>query len=600
MQCLLGMVAWFGLAFSVAARAQGDPPPPATGRVEGLVVDALAQPIAAADVWLVDRANQRGPSTKTDGSGMFVLSKLPLPENGYWRVRATAPGRIEADDWARPSQGVGTARLQLFDAARLTGQIVDHEAKPVAGAEVMVSFNRSRAARTRCVATTDAEGKFALDAVPVGYLDVRATAPGFECAASEVHVTGKAEGEPPLRVALTPGTGLDLEVEVTGLSAEEAQKATVSLLPYIDGSLQDLPPSLLRGTLDGAGKWRVRGLPKAEYKVSVTSPGASFEPREVTMYAQFRGTRILGAPPPATDVSIARFRAHRNQSVLLRGRLLDEAEKGIAGETVVARASNGGREAVALTDKEGVFSLQSPLAPGVDCVFFLRNSEWITVQAPPANDPNLDRRDLLWHRAKVDPKEELVLRAKRPALVRGRLVDGEGQPVRWTAVQLEESLSQRMPIWMTWARATSARDGTLTFRVPKIDDPVRVLVEGPSGTAVSREVELRWGETCSVGDIVMAPAAAVAGTVRDEQQKPLAGARVWLRDWDMGAGRQKSGSVVETITDRQGRYRFVGVPPGGAYLQVALRGERMLHKAVEPFEVKSGEQLQFDLVCPER
>lgn len=600
MKCLQGVLAWFCLGLAVAPRTQGDHAPPATGRIEGLVVDALAQPIAAADVWLVDREGQRGPSTKTDGSGLFMLPKLPLPENGYWRVRATAPGYIEVDASARASQGVGTARLQLFDAARLTGQIVDQDAKPVAGAEVVVSFNRSRAARTRCVATTDAEGKFALDKAPVGYLNVRAIAPGFECTASEVHVTGKAEGEPPLRVVLTPGTGLDLEVEVTGLSAEEAQKATVSLLPYLDGSLQDLPPSLLRGALDGSGKWRVRGLPKAEYKVSVSAPDASFEPREVTMYPQFRGARLIAPPAPPTEVPIARFRAHRNQSVMLRGRLLDEAEKGIEGETIVARASNGGREAVASTDKDGAFTLQSPLAPGVDCVFFLRNSEWITTQAPPADVPHFDRRDLLWHRAKVDPNTELVLRAKRPALVRGRLVDGEGRPVRWMAVQLEESRGSRLPTWMTWTRAISARDGTFTFRVPELGDPVRVLIEGPAGTAVSGEVELRWGKTSTVGDLVMTPAAAIAGTVRDAQQQPVAGARVWLRDWDMGTGQQKSGSVVETITDRQGRYRFVGVPPGGAYLQLALRDERMLDKAVEPFEVKSGEQLQFDLVCPDR
>jgi hypothetical protein len=49
----------------------------------------------------------------------------------------------------------------------------------------------------------------------------------------------------------------------------------------------------------------------------------------------------------------------------------------------------------------------------------------------------------------------------------------------------------------------------------------------------------------------------IEGVVFDaEHGRP--GVRVWLRDWDLAKGGQRSGSVTEVITDRRGRYRFLG------------------------------------------
>lgn len=54
------------------------------------------------------------------------------------------------------------------------------------------------------------------------------------------------------------------------------------------------------------------------------------------------------------------------------------------------------------------------------------------------------------------------------------------------------------------------------------------------------------------------------------------------------------------ITDRTGCYRFTGVPPGGAWLQVMLFQEHPLARAVEPFDAGPGADLTFDLVLDER
>lgn len=582
-------------ASQVVGQTEQKAPAQATGRIEGIVVDGLSQPLVAADVWLVDEQGASVARTKTDGGGLFVLGRVPLPQTWYWEVRAAAPACLEAADHVRPRDGAGTARLRLFDASRLTGRVVDAEGAGIAGAQVAASYNRSRVLRNKVEAITDAEGRFELEKVALGLLDVRATALGYECGATEVHVTGAANGEPPVTVQLARGEGLRLAVQVAGLSAEDAATVRVRLLPYLDGSLLELPSRLVGGTLGAEGTWRTAGLPRAQYKVWVSAPGLSFEPREVDLYSEHRGARVLGTPAAPTDDPVARFKGFRIESVVLRGKLVDEAGKGIAGEAVVARASNGGQEVTTRTGEDGAFALVSPLAPGTEGVFFLRDSPWITAQEPDEQH-RFDRRNLLWHRARIDPARELVLHARRAAVVRGRLVDGEGRPVRWTDVELEESSPSRGPTWMRWIGTVSARDGTFSFRVTALENPVRVAVSGPNGAGLSRELELRWGASHDVGDVVLSSPAAIAGVVRDAQKNPVPGARVWLRDWDFGTNQQKSGSVVETITDRQGRYRFAGVPPGGAWLQVMLLEKHSTGRAVEPFDVEAGDDLVFDLV----
>jgi len=66
----------------------------------------------------------------------------------------------------------------------------------------------------------------------------------------------------------------------------------------------------------------------------------------------------------------------------------------------------------------------------------------------------------------------------------------------------------------------------------------------------------------------------------------------------LGLRREPAGQrqLLEAITGRQGRYRFVEVSPGGAWLQVMLGGTHPMGPVTEPFEVKPGDELHFDLV----
>jgi hypothetical protein len=108
------------------------------------------------------------------------------------------------------------------------------------------------------------------------------------------------------------------------------------------------------------------------------------------------------------------------------------------------------------------------------------------------------------------------------------------------------------------------------------------------------------GAVVTTPELQLSAPAVIEGVVFDAEQRPAPGVRVWLRDWDLAKGGQRSGSVTEVITDRRGRYRFLGAPPGGAYLQLLdAPGERHTSsRAVEPFDVEVGKTHTFDLQLP--
>src|SRR5690606_20214122 len=148
--------------------------------------------------------------------------------------------------------------------------------------------------------------------------------------------------------------------------------------------------------------------------------------------------------------------------------------------------------------------------------------------------------------------------------VRGRLLHEDGRAAALVSVQLEEERSSAWPQWSAFAYATTDRDGNFVFpRLHHSKANVRLLVEGVHGYATSEPFAIAaLGQNVKVPDLTMALPASIGGVVKDAAGKPAPGVTLWLRDWDIAAGNQRSGSVTEVVTDRLGRYRFLGVPIG--------------------------------------
>ena len=196
----------------------------------------------------------------------------------------------------------------------------------------------------------------------------------------------------------------------------------------------------------------------------------------------------------------------------------------------------------------------------------------------------------------------VTARGKVEAWQEGRLLRADGRPAAFVSVHLEESSHNRLPHWMAMGYATTDRDGNYRFpRLHHIDALLRAHCESTLGEWVGEPFDLsKPGTVVKLPDAKLGEPATIEGVLRDAQQQPVGGVRVWLRDWDMARQTQRSGSLVETLTDAQGRYRFLGVPLGGAWLELLTDpSERHAStKAVEPFEVEAGKTYAFDLQLP--
>jgi hypothetical protein len=365
---------------------------------------------------------------------------------------------------------------------------------------------------------------------------------------------------------------------------------SASILPYGSGRLSRLPPPWDKPAFDAGGRCELLFVPDLEYRVSPSAPGFAFAPREI------RGEAGKG-PHVMKFVATARG----TEALQCPARVRGPDGEPVAGVQFEMRAPNGGDRAVATSAADGTLTFASPLAAGTKVVVVSLDDRWVPDQEK-SNDTlsGIDRRYLVQHECTVDPKTTLELRVVPASTVKGRVLLADGRPAAFVSVALEEENPNRMPRWMSFARTTTRHDGTfLLARCHHLDASLRIGIESADGSATSEAFQVaQAGTNAVVPELKLLAPASVEGTVRDAQQQPAPGIRVWLRDWDLAKGTQRSGSVVEVITDRLGRYRFAGVPPGGAYLQVLVEQEHAMDQAVAPFEVEAGKTYTHDLQVP--
>ncbi|MFO1076966.1 MAG: carboxypeptidase-like regulatory domain-containing protein [Planctomycetota bacterium] len=557
---------------------------PPTVAIEGRVVDLRGDGVPVAKVvvssWREpDVVLARGVS---DGDGYFRLAKVPKRES--LRLRADKDGLCAGWGWvADPPQPL---RIAVHDAATVRGVLRDRAGKPVPHAAVRAKLFARILFNTTCDAETDDEGAFALTGVPLGLVRFAAVVPGEGVADARSLVQGDTA------IALAPGDDRTtaLAVEVTGLSKEEAARVGATILPYGEGRLTELPPPWDRPAFDAEGRFELSPVPDLEYRVRPGLAGYAFEPNE----------RVAG---PGAGPHRLQFTARPTGGAALRCKavLRDGDGKALGGVPLVMRQFSGGLRAEATSGEDGGVEFASPLGAGTKVIVYAVDRRWVLDQEKVQGLSGAwDRRFLVDHECVVDPEAVLELRAVPACSVRGTLRLADGRPAAFVDVVLEETTPNRMPRWMPLAYATTDRDGNYAFSGRHhLGDPVRVNSEGVQGTAASEPFALDApGTDVAVPELALAPPATVEGLVLDADQHVAPGVRVWLREWDMATGSQRSGSVTEVITDRQGRYRFLGVPPGGAYLELLVTEQHAASRAQAPFDVEPGQNYAFTLQLP--
>lgn len=569
------------LAALCIASASPQSASPDTGYITGTVRNALGEPLAALQVTITcGRDPEIVARSLTDGDGMFAVHKLPL-DREWFTLHAKVPGRTDAAAQASLSATRRSAHVEMrmWDAASVRVTVVDPDGAPVPGALVTGSYDVSRLFGLDPCAEAESgdDGTATLVAVPLGLIEVRAWHPGYVLAEERRWLDADTD----VAVKLVPGNGTRLAFHVDALPKD--REATVQVWPSGNGRIRTLPRALTHGVTQG-GDWSCDGLPELEYRVRLHLDGFAFRPSELVLKSGAAQQEQRVVATPTTQVHV-------------KGVLRDLDGTPLVGETVVCRHWQGGAQFTATTDDEGRFLMDSAAAAGERTLLYLSESKFAVEQSK--TDGMYGGWDLRF-RARfeftVDPDQELDVRAVPAAMVAGRVLDTDGLPVRNQRVELQEAGSpNRSPEWMPMGYATTDRDGKFTFRglnAPPCD--LRVS-PGNIGTAATAAFQLAAGEAITELEIRLPKPGVVRGAVVDVQGAPLRGARVWLRNYDLATGRQTDGSVYEVLTDRDGRYRFIDVEPGGHALQLLVGDEHPLALEGRPFEVEPGSDVVIDL-----
>ena len=162
-------------------------------------------------------------------------------------------------------------------------------------------------------------------------------------------------------------------------------------------------------------------------------------------------------------------------------------------------------------------------------------------------------------------------------------------PFHW--IELQERSESRYPKWMRFAWARSDRNGVFAFAgVHAIPNPVRVHAEGSKGSGTSETFQLTRGGDRDGEFVTIQPAGVIEGRVVDAEGKPVAGIIVTYGNYDITTDEQVDGGT-NVMTNRDGRYRFVGVAPGGHLVDV--EGHQVKSNI---FEVLPGKTVRRDLI----
>jgi hypothetical protein len=265
-------------------------------------------------------------------------------------------------------------------------------------------------------------------------------------------------------------------------------------------------------------------------------------------------------------------------------------------------------------DANGVCELAR--LPESSCLVSPEAAGW---EFTPAHDLVIPKEGRTGARFMAKRVDASGVHAKRPANragLQGRALQSDGHPAALATTYLECPGTDVGSWWVVFEGRTR-RDGSFTLHLPDASDvwfddkadAWRVRIVSPDGTRESASYPPdRLDPLFDLGDLVLDPAAVIEGVVRKEDGSPAAGVSVTRQRWDAATGKsvfEMSDLVV--VTDRLGRYRFVGVPAGGA--EVFVGGARILNleqlfevaaPQPDPMTVEAGRTYTVDLELPAR
>jgi len=487
------------------------------------------------------------------------------------------------------------ARAADDAAFTISGSVHDARGRPLAGAGVELRDG----ADVLAAATADRDGRFAVAVAreraarrpqPFGPVDVVATAPHCSC---RVRTVPAGSGDvalvlPPLRpvqgVVRDDGGRALAGVEVVAASGDyrvttttdgegrfglpdagpdlrelrlrgPAGRTALAIVP-VSGNVEAALDLAGLGALVGTVVRRRDGTPVAGARVRVGEAAALCDARgafRLLVEPRMVGVGWLKATRP--ELATVTAPGLRAEAVPLRPGLaaripLAEAP-GLAGRVTAAGGAPVAACAVTLVRPLLSGAIRIVTATGADGGFVFDS-----VPAPPFR---LELRATGYLAAQQElealPGGALDLVLDRGAGVRGRVVDAGGRPV--TGAGVGDTYSDAGGAFAVTGLAAGRHE---------------LCARRGARRSVTVAVALQAGEERQVGDLVLADVLTVAGVVRDDEGRPVAGAEVAC------AGE---GTTLRTRTDGEGAFSFGGRPLGRYHLRAAAPGHAEAAATVE-------------------
>ena len=473
--------------------------------ISGTVRDEGGRPVANAAVRVLGDlpSSLIPPAERADGAGRFTFAGL---EAGRYTVvaregpRAPAVATVSVE-----TRGDASADLTLGEGGFVTGRLADGHDRPLAGRVRVAGLDGQPLhplIHDLVQVEAGADGRFALGPVPMGELQVEASAPGYSARTLETVLEGRSRTADLGEVVLE--TGLAIRGFVRDRQGLGVAGAAITGFGRSQGYERPL-----EATAADDGSFVLAGLKPGSFQVTARAPG----------YARAQVTVAAGAD----DVELT-----LDSGGAILGTVVDGRGQPVEGARVTAQSEprdDEGGMAMAMADEgAGRFTLRD-VRPGLYV---------LEARAPRHASGTLSGvRVTAGRTVDVGP-----VRLRAGGLVRGIVTDASNEPVPGASVRIETGTPRGLD-------TTAQTDGAGAFEIGGAPTGrFNVAARHPSfaPARVAGEIEAE-GDTADVR-IVMGRGGRVEGVVRRRAGQPFAGAQVVVTPdrrgptpWDPGASR---------------------------------------------------------------
>lgn len=308
--------------------------------ITGVVSDVtdVAQPLPGATLTLTDANGDVVATTISGADGSYSFPGV-VATSGY-TVRVTAPagmipeGATSAAVDLTTADGVADFTVRDIIPVAVSGRVVDNDGNPVPGATVTVDGGQTT--------TTDAQGNYLFDEVPVGPHTVVVTPP-----------PGYSTTDPTEPLVVPPGSEVPITLadfvlvenpDLTGaVRANGAGVAGVTVTATGPGG------TTLTTVTAADGSYTFPRLPSGDYEITVTTPDGY-----VATGATSQSETVATADVADVDFELARLGG-------LSGVVRTDGGAPVAGVTITLTTDEGDQQLI--TDADGAYGLGG-LPPG--------------------------------------------------------------------------------------------------------------------------------------------------------------------------------------------------------------------------------------------